>query len=200
MDRTVYFANSDPSDPNRNNTFQKAKVQQALTDLQSMTTLGDNYFSFANIDESALNTSLDPSTSASQSMSFILIWPDDVFNNYLSKVVNGNTPDPNALAVINDANKREFFIIVRASCIPSTTTVTSPCSSLGLPGLEALIDRQMGLIAGMAAKDCRTYPNDIMCATSPSDSQYSTNSQLQFSAAFNNSLESILLNPNYYSK
>lgn len=201
MDRTIYLAHPDASDTNRNNFFQKQKVREALQELEEMTNLGENYFNFQEADESELNTSLDPNSFESEQKSFIVIWPDDVFNNYLATQVNGTVPDQNAIAVLNAANKRKFFIIVRASCLASATnTTSSSCSNLGLPGLKALIDRQMGLLVGMATKDCNLFSTDIMCASAPSDNQYSDNSKLRFSAAFNNSLEAIRLNPSFYNQ
>jgi hypothetical protein len=198
MDRTVYFAKADAAVANRNNFFQKQKVQGALNELQNMTMLGENYFSYAEIDESSLNTALTKSDSLSEGVSFILIWPDNVFNDYVVNVVRGQIPDPNAITIINAANKRKFFIIIRASCVDSSSPSNTQCSNLGVDGLKALIARQLGLLVGLSAKDCSLFPTDIMCATTPSGSQYSSDSKLQFSSAFNNSLENILLNPSYY--
>jgi hypothetical protein len=197
MDRSIYLAFSDPKDSDRNNIIQKSKVKEALSDLQNMTSLGEGYFGFSEVDESTLNTSLDGGSSSDQK-SFILVWPDSVFNNYLATVVNGQTPDPNAIAVLNDSNKRKFFIIVRASCISSSAQ--GSCSGLGFPGFKALIARQMGLLVGMATKKCSdpNYQFDIMCATNPNDGQYSDNSKLRFSGGFNNALEAIRINPSFY--
>ena len=198
MDRAIYFAHADPTDVNRNNTFQKQEIQESIIELEKSTSLGENYFSFAETDESSFNTSLDQNAVSSKQLSFILVWPDSVFNSYLAQTVNGITPDPNAIAVINDSNKREFFIIIRASCIASATVVNANCSGLGADGLKGLVQRQFGLLVGLAVKNCTTYPNDIMCASSPSNSQYGSDSRLRFSAAFNNVLETILNTTGYY--
>jgi|GEM_PF-5342649 len=200
MDRTIYLANANSADPTRNNAIEKQKVKDALALLEQNTSLGEGYFSFIEVDESTLNTSLT-SSSTSTPQSFILIWPDAVFNAYVANVVGGQIPDPNAVAVINDSDKREFFIILRASCVNSANSgASAQCSSLGVNGFNALVFRQMGLLVGLPTKDCTLFPNDIMCAMNPSVNQFSSSSQQSFFAAFNNSLETILLNSSYYSQ
>ena len=198
MDRTIYFAKADPSSPSRNNFFQKSKVQESLKEVEQASMLGEGYFKFEEIDESLLDTSLEEGPIESEQKSFVLIWPDAVFNDYVVNVINGSTPDPNAVSVINAANKRKFFIIIRASCISSSGSVNSQCSNIGTTGFKALVSRQIGLLVGMSTKDCTIFPDDVMCASSPSSAQFSDNSKLRFAAALNNSLESILLNSGYY--
>lgn len=193
MDRTIYLANS--ISENRNNAFQKQRVKEALTDLETQTNLGEGYFSFTEVDEGALDVSLDSGVSDSQK-SFILIWPDNVFDDYVVNVVNGQTPDPHAVAVLNSSNKRKFFIILRASCISAVANPT--CPDIGVDGFKAMIFRQFGFLVGLSKKDCTLYPTDVMCADSPSRLQYSTSARLSFANSFNNRLESILLNPGYY--
>jgi hypothetical protein len=199
MDRTIYFANPDATDQTRNSFFQKSRVQEALTEVELSSVLGEGYFKFQEVDESTLNTNLEQSTSSEVQKSFILIWPDKVFNDYVLGTVNGSTPDPNAIAVINAANKRKFFIIIRASCFSGSTSSGPQCSDAGAGGLKALVARQLGLLVGMPIKDCTAFPDDVMCATKPSAAQFSENSKLRFAAALNNALETILLNTGYYN-
>lgn len=196
MDRTIYFATTDP-EVDRNNTIHKVKVQEALKEIEASTTLGEGYFKFQEIDESELDVTLESGTLESEQKSFILIWPDSVFNQYVTEVVNGSIPDPNAIAVINSANKRKFFIIIRASCLSSSSNPNPQCANIGTTGFKALVARQLGFLVGMPAKNCDVYPNDVMCVEASSQ-QFTPNSKLSFSSAFNNSLEAILLNPNYY--
>jgi hypothetical protein len=200
MDRTVYFATSG-ADQTRNGELQKIEVQAALSELELSTSLGEGYFSYQEADESAFSVAVAMGSSASWPKSFILLWPDGPFNSYAASLAATSgiaLPDPNAIAVVNDANKANFFIIIRSSCIPyGAQPICQPGLSATL-GFHALVSRQVGLILGLAAKDCAHYASDIMCADTPSDSQYSASSRLSFSSSANNVLESILLNPSYY--
>lgn len=193
MDQNVYFAYPDATDINRNNAFQKQKVQDALDYLSTNTLLGEGYFSYHEVDESELTPILTAQT-ATDFKSFVLIWPDATFNSYLATTLGGVTADPNAITVINDANKRQFFLIFKASCFSNNAT----CQSIGTNGLSAMISRQMGLLSGLSTKDCLTYPSDVMCASIPSDSQWASSYQLKFFSAFNNVLTKILSIPSYY--
>jgi hypothetical protein len=194
IDRKIYFANPDPSDSTRNNIFEAQLVQEALTSIESATMFGDGYFSYANVDESTLPINLAAGQYSNSQVSFILIWPDAVFNAYVANTLNSTTPDPNAVAIINDADKHEFFIILKSSCFSTNAS----CNNIGTNGLDAMIARQLGLIMGLTLKDCTLYPSDVMCADKPTDAQWSQSSQLSFSAALNNVLEVILNTPGFY--
>lgn len=195
MDRTIYLAKPDDLDSNRNNAFQKERVKEAFRDLESQTLLGEGYFSFSEIEEGGLDTSVQAGIAQDQK-SFVLIWPDKVFDDYVVNTINGATPDPNGIAVINASDKRKFFIILRASCV--TYSQGGSCPNIGVDGFKALVFRQFGLLLGMSKKDCASNPTDVMCADVPSALQYSTSARVRAANAFNNLLESILLNPAYY--
>ena len=194
VDREIYFALPDGSSPERNNVFQKNRIKTALNELQMSTSLGEGYFSYNEVDEALLQPSLEATVSSSQFKSFILIWPDTVFNDFVASI-GGIIPDPNAVTVINSAYKRKFFIIIKSSCF----VTSSACGNISQNGLSALIARQFGYLVGMKNKDCAFYPQSVMCRD-PVDSQWGSAQKGLWFSAFNNVLESILNNSNYYSE
>jgi hypothetical protein len=195
MDRTIYFAYS-TSETDRNNPFQKQKVQDALDAIASSTSLGEGYFNYTEVDESLLQPVTTATTQASTFNSFVLIWPDAVFSDFVVNQLGGQVPDPNAVTVLDSAYKRKFYIIMKASCFTSNTA----CNSITSNGINAMVARQLGIMTGMSVKDCATYPNDVMCANTPTDNQWLITSQQSWTAAFNNVLEAILQNPNFYNE
>lgn len=196
MDRQIYFAFSNASNPTRNNEFQKAKIKEALEEIQDLTMLGDNYFTFTEVDEGLLNPIIEPGLSPNQYRSFILIWPDSEFNNFVVNQLGGNAPDPNAVTVINSAYKRKFFMIFKASCFESNAA----CNSITTPGLNALVARQLGLLTGIPPVSCDDDPEDVMCATVPTDVQWNELNKQRWASTEDNILEVILNNPNFYDE
>lgn len=190
MDRTIYLADPNVNDPFRNNFFQKEKVKEAITDISTGSSLGSNYFTFSQVPESNLEP-ITKTQDGTDFKSFVLIWPDDVFNAYVENSLGNDVPDQNALTIVNAANKKQFFIIVRASC----TQVSATCGNITDKGFKALIARQFGLLVGLRT-DC-SNPQNVMCAT-PSDLQWSDTNQFNYFNAVNNQLESILQTPGFY--
>jgi hypothetical protein len=230
MDRTIYFAYSSQTDPSRNNEFEKSEIQDALDDVASESSLGSGYFSYVEEDESDLTPSLTLETSATDFQSFIVIWDDADFSNFVVNQLGGSIPDPNALTVINAAYKRKFYMIFKASCFTSSSACNSITSGLGL---RAMLARQLGLMTGMSITDCTQNPYNVMCANTPSDSQWAQSitcssvldsttcgnvgctwdttsascggntiysPKNSWVASFNNVLETILNNPNFYEE
>lgn len=297
MDRNIFFAYSQggASNTNRNNEFQKQKVKDALNEISSRSNLGANYFTFTETDESALTPILSATTSSNDFKSFILIWPDADFSDYVVNQLGGSIPDANAVTVLNSAYKRKFFMIIKSSCFSSDSACNGITSAAGL---RALVARQMGLMTGMPLKkdslSCQTlspqlktpslcpcsyqntatntiatlngnvnagsnivslsaapsadfstdyisgtgipnsttisstsgstinlsqqstltatnvsflvqtysYTNsfDVMCSATPDDSQWSPTNRDAWAASFNNILEAILNNPNFYTE
>jgi hypothetical protein len=196
MDRTIYFAFSDNSNPDRNNEFQKADVQNAFVDIATSTSLGSNYFTFQEVDESLLQPVITTTNLTTPFLSFVLILPDTDFSNFAVNELGGEIPDPNAVVVLNQADKRQFYMIFKASCFTSN----SACNSITANGgLRAMVARQLGLMTGLSIKDCTASPNDVMCANTPNDQQWAPANKLSWVSSFNNTLEAILLNPNFYS-
>lgn len=195
MDRDIYFAYSNANFENRNNEFQKAKVKDALSEIETRTNLGQGYFNYHEVDESILTPSLTSTVSTEEFKSFILIWPDADFSEFVINKLGGVIPDPNALTVLNAAYKRKFYIIIKASCFSSGVA----CNGItGSRGLRALIARQFGLMTGLTIKDCTIYPQDVMCSSSPKDTQWDPVNKEIWVASFNNILEAILNNPDFY--
>lgn len=196
MDRTIYFGYSTGANPNRNNEFQKQTIKNALTEIQENTMLGRNYWTFKDVDESLLNPVFEAGLSSSEYKSFILIWDDASFNDFVVNSLGGAVPDLNAVTVINSAFKRKFYMIFRASCFTSSAT----CNNITSTGISALVARQVGLLTGLKPLSCATFPNDVMCASVPVDSQWGVTNKASYFAAQNGMLEVILNNPNYYDE
>lgn len=191
MDRTIYFADPNLSDPQRNSFFQKQKVQDALNEIASGTDLGEGYFSYVQVPESEIEPIVTAATSVSFK-TFILIWPDSVFNAFVEQKFGTGIPDQNAVTVLNAANKKQFYIIVRASCTETSAT----CGNITTDGFRALIARQLGFLVGLS-KSC-TNPQSVMCSTSPSDVQWLDINKEGFFNTFNNQLENILNTQGFY--
>tara|TARA_Y100000034_G_C6895059_1_gene412484 strand:- start:671 stop:1420 length:750 start_codon:yes stop_codon:yes gene_type:complete len=197
FDRKIYLSFADRNDANKNNEFQKQAVKDAFLEIESITSLGDDYFSFEEVDSSLINPIIQSETSENEYKSFVLIWPDSEFNEFIVNELNGNVPDQNAVAVINAAYKRKYFMIIKASCFVSSAN----CGEINTDkGLRALIARQLGRLVGMENKDCGLYPEDVMCADSPSDDQWEDINQLRWINSFNTKLETINNNPNFYDE
>lgn len=198
MDRQIYLAFSSGTSPQKNNEFQKATVQEAFNEIAKATTLGDNYFSFSQVDEAVLQPIIEPGKSANEYKSFVLIWPDADFNNFVVNTLGGNVPDQNGVVVINASFKRKFYMIIKSSCFVSSTA----CNSITTQGLKALIARQLGYLVGMPPKttaECNSDPENVMCAL-PNDQQWNDFNKVRWGNSFNNNLEAILNNPNYYDE
>jgi hypothetical protein len=197
MDRKVYFAQSNGAFPLRNNEFQKAKVKEAFNDIAARTDLGSTYFQFEDVEEGLLSPIIETTTSAGEFKSFVLILPDEDFNDFVFNQLGGDTPDPNAVTIVNAAYKRKFFIIFRASCFSGGASCGTITSSFGV---RALVARQLALLVGLTARDCDDFPNDVMCASSPKDTQWLPDQRDSWVANFNNQLEIIKLSPGFYDE
>ena len=197
MDRQIYFAFSSGTVADRNNEFQKAKVQDALKEISLTSNLGENYFTFSEVDEAILQPIYIPGQQSNEHKSFILIWPDVDFNNFVVNTLGGSVPDNNAVTVVNAAYKRKFYMIIKASCFVSSAA----CNGITQNGLRALIARQMGSLVGMSIKqDCTADPVNTMCASLPNNDQWNDLNKLRFENSFNNSLEAVLNNINFYDE
>lgn len=198
MDRVIYLAFSTAGSPNKNNEFQKNTVKAALEELASQSMLGSGYFSFQTVDEALLNPIIEQGQSANEYKSFILIWPDTDFNNFMVNTLGGSVPDQNAVAIINASYKRKFYMIIKASCFTSSAA----CNGISTQGVKALIARQFGFLVGIPPKtttECNLEPENVMC-TLPNNEQWNDFNKNRFLNTFNNSLEAILNNPNYYDE
>jgi len=197
MDRKIYLSFSLGQDPSKNNEFQKITVREALRDIEESTNLGSGYFSFEEIDPTFIEPIIEQ-TVASEFRSFIQILPDGEFNEIAESF--GFIPDQNAITVINAANKRQFYMLLRASCFNSNDTVCTNdgAATMGEPGVKALIARQLGVLTGIPL-DC-SLNERTMCAEFPSDLQWSSAQKRYWSASFNNALETIGNNPSFYEE
>ena len=197
MDRTIYFAYANSGNPNSNNQFQVQDVQDALTEIQQITNLGQGYFSYTMADPAVLNPIYQTGQASSEYISFILIWDDTDFNNFVVNTLGGNVPDENAITVINAAYKRKFYMIFKSSCFVSSAS----CNSITSNGLRAMVARQLSLLVGIPAiTNCAKTPTDVMCSTTPSDAQWNDLNKTNWANEFNNALETVLNNPNFYNE
>lgn len=177
IDRNLYFANQDPFNSSNNNEFHKQKVQSVLKEFERRTKIGEDYFRIKTVSASLLLPKQPIGLKEDEYKSFILIWDDNTFDNYVTANYGSldNIVDKNALTVINSDFKRKYIIILRASCFQNS----DKCDNISDKGLQALILRQIALIFRMSTKDCETNPESIMCVE-PSDSQYEDEDDIQF--------------------
>lgn len=194
MDRHIYMAYSNGT--LRNNEIQKGKLKEIFKEIEKATTLGEGYFDFTEVDESLLNPIIEPGLSPNQYKSFVLVWPDADFNDFVVNQLGGNVPDPNAVTVINSAYKRKFYMIFKASCFETAAA----CNNISTVGLTAMVARQLGLLTGIPPVDCNDEPENVMCASTPTDTQWSLLNKQRWVSTENNILEVILNNPNFYDE
>jgi hypothetical protein len=198
MDRNLYFAFASGD---KNNVFDKDKVKDSLNEVAARTGLGFNYFNFLEVDSSQLEIPVEKTSSSTSFKSHIQIWPDADFNVLWTSY--GSLADPNTILLVNHANKRQWMLIIRSACLESDNVLCSNDAGADFTankGLSALIARQLGLLVAMTIKDCSTAPENVMCATTPSDTQWSVDNSEQWEQAFNNSLDTIGSNPNFYAQ
>lgn len=197
MDRKIFLSFSQGLDPNKNNEFQKIAVRQAFREIEELTNLGSGYFTFEEIDPVFIEPIVEPTT-GTVFRSFVQILPDAEFNGLANRF--GFIPDQNSITVINAANKRQFYLVIRASCFnPNDPVCTNDiAATMGTLGIKALIARQLGVLTGMPLS-CLTF-NKTMCADFPRDDQWSTMEKNSWAASFNNSLETIANNPGFYEE
>jgi hypothetical protein len=78
---------------------------------------------------------------------------------------------------------------------------SSACNEITQNGLRALIARQIGSLTGMIIRqDCGSDPENTLCASLPNNEQWNDFNKLRWSNSFNNTLETILNNPNFYDE
>lgn len=195
MDRKIYLAFGSPTDPTKNNAFQKSQIKDALNFISENTNLGPGYFQFEEVDPTLIEPVVEISY-ATKFRSFIQVLPDQEFNQFSENW--GFLPDKNAVIVLNKANKRQFYLIIRASCFePNDENCTyDPNAYMGSSGVSALIARQFGHLVGLTT-NCSTYSR-LMCPDFPSDSQWSTTERNFWVGGFNNQLEIIQNTPDFY--
>jgi len=203
MDRKIYFA-SNSSAPGKNEIYAIESVKKALTQLSMESYLGANYFSFDSIDEKLIEP-ITTKTEGVEWKSFIQILPSDEFNT-LETSINSYLADPNVIVALNQANKKEFWIIIRSECFESNNVLCS--STLNEDGqtfttemgLRAMVARSIGRLVKMSIVDCGVYPTDTMCAEHPNDDQWLASNKNQFYAGLKNALEVIDNNPSFYDE
>lgn len=220
MDRDIYFVENSVTTGGeiKNNPLDIAKIKASLVDFACNTALGCNYFIFHTASADEL-VPLTEYTTGKNFKSFIQIWPDsypadsteESFGSFQLKTIP-NAAEPNAIISINDNNKKQFYMIIRGSCLleSNNTDCTRRVASAFTSnlGLTALIARNMGRLVGIPLESNDTCDSDtrvplnlnFMCGRSPSNGQWSTTEKIKMKGVFNNALETISLNPEYYNQ
>lgn len=195
MDRKIYLAFGSSIIPTKNNAFQKNQIKEALEYISDNTNLGAGYFSFEEVDPAIIEP-ITTITYATEFYSFIQVFPDEEFDEFSGHF--GYVPDKNAILVLNKANKRKFYIIIRASCFePNDERCTYDQDAyMGGSGINALIARQLGYMVGLN-RNCSTYER-LMCPDYPSDKQWAQVERNYWVGSFNNQLEIIQNTPDFY--
>ncbi|MCP4914587.1 MAG: hypothetical protein GY909_15840 [Oligoflexia bacterium] len=196
MDRVIHFANFVPSFPEENNPFAVERVKEALDEISAKSDLSPFIYEFAD------KNLLEPITEQTQLnfRSFIQILPNLKFNELASEL-GVSLSDPNAIVAVNRNNKREFWIVFRASCFNSsdTTCTNNALSTMtSTKGVYALVARTLGRLVALNTRVCSDDPSDVMCANFPSDDQWSLLSQNKFYSEFEASLVAISNDKNFY--
>lgn len=197
MDRKIYLSYSTGIIADKNNEFQKLAVKEALQEIADTSNLGPDYFSFQEVDPTFIEPTIEIAY-GTEFRSFIQILPDSEFNVLANNF--GFIPDQNAITVINGANKRQFYIVFRASCFnPNQISCTNDSGAvMGNQGIKALVARQLGLLTGMSL-NCVSMDR-TMCGDFPRNGQWSTIERSFWTGSFNNALETISNNPKFYEE
>lgn len=196
MDRDLTAGSPDGS---RNNTFFVQDVFESLDEIACSTMLGCNYFTQSATTESNIPIYLERVENlTTKPKSYLMIWPDTGFNSFVTE--SGFTPaDPNGIVFINKAHKKNYNLILRSSCFDSNNEFCDGGNGgITRNGLNALIARQYGLMVGLKPKDCSIDPNHVMCTELPSDLQWTPTAKTRFFNQFNNALEYLGNNKDFY--
>lgn len=194
IDRDLYFANQDPFNASINNQFHKETIKSVLKDIQVNTNLGEDYFRMKEVNPDLLDPIRNKSLPVEEYRSFILIWNDDRFEQFVVRnlcdpaiaAINQlncfiNLPDRNAVAVINTNAPRKYYIIFRSSCFEASARCIDQKTQLPLStaGVNALVARQFGLLLGLQPKaECingnpselpNSAINNVMCKLANGD-------------------------------
>lgn len=209
MERDVYFATSDPFNTSRNNQFHKDFVKDVLKELEKNTILGEDYFRFRELNADQLDPVQSTVTPREQIRSFILIWPDSQFDEFIDTYKPGGStlmtmPDKNSITITNTSYQRKFYMILRASCFEgsqdSRCKDTGP-SGMGIGGRTALINRQIALLTRLSPVNCNTSEatrRNVLC-TKPSNDQWGKVEKEQFFTALDSQLSTIENNINFFN-
>lgn len=201
IDRDLYFAKQDPFVSNRNNEFHKTQVQEILQTIEKNTQLGENYFRIKTVSPEILDPLRTNNLPQDEIRSFILIWEDAKFEDFIINNLGGfgNVPDRNAITIVNPRYQRKFYMIIRSSCFEASERCSAPDNdSIAYEGVSALIARQLGFLFRLPNKDCGTDRDDVMCPQ-PDDSQWDEANREEFYSTLTNQMTVIRNNPNYYA-
>lgn len=218
MDRDIYFVEnaSNIEGSLKNNPLDVEKMQIALSNFSCLTKLGCNYFRFNTATEDVLKP-ITSYTTGVNFKSFIQIYPDQDFNNLYNELRNNGIGvsldlEPNVIVIYNPANKRQFYMVIREACLSQSNN--SDCTNgNNVPftpdsGLTALVARNLGRSVGIHldnSDDCVLGPTsgyvvNPMCGKHPSNAQWTQTQRDKMVGLFNNALETISLNNNYYTQ
>jgi hypothetical protein len=218
MDRDIYFVDnaSNIDGSLKNNPLDIQKIQTSLTTFSCLTKLGCNYFRF----HTATENDLKPITSYTTGVkfkSFIQVYPDQEFSDLYNELKNNGINvsldlEPNVLLIYSPANRRQFYMIVKEACLSNSNN--SDCTNgdnvpfTSDAGLTALFGRNMGRMVGIhldQSEDCLNGPTsgyviNPMCGKHPSNAQWTQSQRDKMTGMFDNALETISLNNNYYNE
>ena len=200
VDRDLYFATQDPFVSNRNNEFHKEQTQQILKTIEKNTQLGEGYFRIKTTSPEILDPLRTNNLPADEIKSFVLIWEDSKFEDFITSNLGGfgNVPDKNAITVVNPSYQRKFYIILRASCFEASSRCSAADNdSIAYEGLSALVARQLGFLFRLPNKNCSNDRFDVMCPQ-PDDNQWEESNKEEFYTSLTNQMTVINNNPNYY--
>lgn len=198
IDRELVFSTSSAVNNERNNPFDIQSIQDVIKLLEVNTRLGEDYFRIKTKQEDLLQPIRPSNLKWEDYDSFILVWEDAKFNQFVNENLGGfsSVPDRNAITVVHSKFKRKFYMIFRASCFDGTAGFQ--CGQIGIGGVNALIARQFGFLFGLPPANCSTDPDNILCPIAK-DSQWSNQSRENFYQTLTSQLITIENNKNYYN-
>jgi len=143
FDREIYLSSGSSVSPEVG--IAQLLIEESLKELETHTDLGIDYFSIKYEDESLLQPIANQTAGSGRAWkSFINIYEDDIFNEFLSSAI-GESLDSDVISAINNKNPKEFFIMLRLNCFISSEKCDSPSQKQA----KAFIFRAFGYILGL---------------------------------------------------
>lgn len=170
----------------------------AIREVERNTDLGEGYHRFTYKDAELLEKPRETEL-LDRFETNIEVWDDARFNRLLEELPAQE--DPNAIWVYNRANKKQFWLIFRASCFESNNqSCTNTVDGTYTPdkGAYALVARTIARFVGSVVKTCDQGDSDPMCADFPNDLQWSESERTRIFRIIDNGLELIRNDPNFY--
>lgn len=180
FDRQVYLPSGISVTPESSAAQEQVKL--ALRELEIETDLGTDFFIIANQEDSLLQPVAAAQTLTGREwLSFIQIWSDDVFNDYVASEI-GVLPDPDMIVAENELNQEEYFMIFRESCFLAGET----CQFASQQQAKSMVWRGFGYLMKLRSGDEST---SAVMTSGHTAAHVDVEQRRRFFAEFNQALE-----------